>query len=153
MDVIATSRGYYGRQLREEGDRFALTKEDWEDKKKRPSWVRQATAKDHDENAEPGADVLATGVVTVPDGWEKLTAAERKALAKSISGDNAPTAKEADATISAYLAEHGTEKNFEPFDDAPEPVRVKNEINDQTGGTQPDWVAPGGKGKPKPVAD
>lgn len=30
-----------------------------------------------------------------------------------------------------------------PFSDAPEPVRVQNEVNAATGGTQPDWVAPG----------
>lgn len=32
----------------------------------------------------------------------------------------------------------------EPFADAPQPVRVQNEVNDATGGTQPDWVAPVG---------
>ncbi|WP_292131535.1 hypothetical protein, partial [Mesorhizobium sp.] len=31
-----------------------------------------------------------------------------------------------------------------PFEDAPAPVRVKNEINDATGGTQPDWLPPSG---------
>lgn len=35
----------------------------------------------------------------------------------------------------------------EPFGDAPEPVRVENEVNAVTGGTQPDWVAP------QPVTD
>ena len=29
-----------------------------------------------------------------------------------------------------------------PFIEAPEPVRVENEINAATGATQPDWVAP-----------
>lgn len=28
----------------------------------------------------------------------------------------------------------------EPFADAPEPIRVQNEVNDITGATQPDWV-------------
>ncbi|QND53463.1 hypothetical protein HB779_17390 [Phyllobacterium sp. 628] len=35
----------------------------------------------------------------------------------------------------------------EPFGDAPEPIRVTNEINAATGGTEPDWIAP------QPVAD
>lgn len=35
----------------------------------------------------------------------------------------------------------------EPFGDAPEPIRVENEANAATGGTQPDWVAP------QPVTD
>lgn len=30
-----------------------------------------------------------------------------------------------------------------PFADAPEPVRVKSEINDALGSTQPDWIEPG----------
>lgn len=30
----------------------------------------------------------------------------------------------------------------EPFIEPPQPVRVENEINAATGGTQPDWVAP-----------
>lgn len=30
-----------------------------------------------------------------------------------------------------------------PFADAPEPIRVQNEVNAATGATQPDWVAPG----------
>lgn len=37
-----------------------------------------------------------------------------------------------------------------PFEDAPAPVHVKNEINDALGSTQPDWIAPGA---PVAVAD
>ena len=40
----------------------------------------------------------------------------------------------------------------EPFADAPEPIRVENEINAATGGTEPDWIAPGGE-TPVPADD
>ena len=93
------------------------------------------------------------GKVDVPADWHSMPAAERKALAKAISGDAVPNAKEADAVISAYVEASAPA----PFDDAPEPqtvkpVRAKSEINDALGATQPDWVAPGGDA-PKPVAD
>lgn len=41
----------------------------------------------------------------------------------------------------------------EPFGDAPAPIRVKNEINDATGGTEPDWIAPQGGDTPVPADD
>lgn len=40
-------------------------------------------------------------------------------------------------------AETVTAPTAAPFADAPEPVRVVNEVNAATGETQPDWIAPG----------
>lgn len=50
-------------------------------------------------------------------------------------------------------AETVTAPTAEPFGDAPEPIRVKNEINEATGGTEPDWIAPPGGDTPVPAED
>lgn len=151
-EVIAERRGYFGHVLREVGDRFIIPDDVWKDEKRRPTWVRAATKKDAPADAEQPAGEGGGGPadVDVPADWHTLPAADRKALAKAIGGETVPNAKEADAVISAYLDSKA--KDGESFEDAPPPVRVSNEINDATGGTQPDWVAPS-SGGPKPVAD
>lgn len=96
--VIAVSRGYYGRMIRDIGDVFDVPDEIMADARLRPSWVEivgKATA-------EPAA-------------------AEPEKPAKAKPG---PKAKPA------------------PFADAPEPVRVQNEINTALGTAEPDWVMP-----------
>jgi hypothetical protein len=41
-------------------------------------------------------------------------------------------------------AKPGPKAKPAPFADAPEPVRVQNEINNALGTAEPDWVAPAG---------
>jgi hypothetical protein len=86
--VVATSRGYYGRVLREPGDIF--------DAEGEASWWTPYKA-----SAEPVAD------------------ADKPAKAKP-----------------------GPKPKPAPFADAPEPVRVQNEINTALGTAEPDWVMP-----------
>jgi hypothetical protein len=99
--VVAVSRGYYGRMIRDIGDVFDVPDEIMADEGLRPSWVEIVGKV----SAEPAA------------------AAEPEKPAKAKPG---PKAKPA------------------PFADAPEPVRVQNEINNALGTAEPDWVAPAG---------
>lgn len=69
--------------------------------------------------------------------WVRLAKA-----ADAVAAD-APAAKaDAPAAKRKARAETVTAPVAAPFQDAPEPVRVVNEINEATGATQPDWVAP-----------
>lgn len=149
-DVIARSKGYFGGEIREVGDRFVVPDDLWNDDKRRPKWCAPAAfggKGDHDGDGKIGGSKPAqsAGPVVVPPDWRSGSAADRKALAKLISGAAVPTATEADAIIEAYVAEQAPK----PFGDAPapetvEPVRAKSEINDALGTTQPDWVMPSG---------
>ena len=110
--VVATQRGFYGRQLREAGDIF-----DVPDGAK-ASWWKPVDAPlfggkgDHDGDGQPGG--------SLPGDASTARRGRGRPRAETVT---APTA--------------------EPFGDAPEPVRVENEINAATGATQPDWIAPG----------
>lgn len=105
-NVVAKSRGYFAKVLREPGEVFSVPDDIMDDPKMRPSWVKSLD-RSYD--------------VTAADAPEPAkTQGKRKAKAETVT---APVA--------------------EPFADAPEPVRVVNEVNDATGGTQPDWLAPG----------
>jgi hypothetical protein len=146
-NVIANARGFFGGVIREEGERFVIPDELWKDEKRRPSWVRLAKAAPAPE-PEAGDEGKPAGKVDVPADWQNLHAAEMKALAKAISGENAPNKAEAEKIVAAYVEANAPE----PFSDAPAPVHVKNEINAALGSTQPDWVDPGSSA-PKPVAD
>lgn len=161
--VVAKERGYFGGEIREPGARFVIPDDLWEDKARRPKWAKLDPGHafggkgDHDGNGEVGGSKSKAsdpagdkaGVV-IPADWQNKSAAERKALAKAITGQNVPNATEADKIISAYVE---TSKP-EPFGDAPEPETVKpgNGLQAALGGVQPDWVAPGSDA-PKPVAD
>ena len=79
-------------------------------------------------------------VFHVPDGetstWWTLIDGPGSASAETVVEDPAPAADE---------PVKRTRKKAEapaPFAEAPEPVRVSNEINDATGATEPDWMAP-----------
>lgn len=162
--VVAKERGYFGGEIREPGARFFVPDDLWQDKARRPKWAKLDPAHafggkgDHDGDgsvggskpkppSEPAGD--KAGVV-IPADWQNKSAAERRALAKAITGQNVPNATEADKIISAYVE---TTKP-EVFGDAPEPetVRPGNGLQDALGGVQPDWVAPD-PDTPKPVAD
>ena len=110
--VIATQRGYFDRTLREPGDLFSVPDDIMEDPNRRPSWVEPVSDSQVEDSRAEGLEPDAlAGDAAKPRGG-------RKARAETVT---APTAA--------------------PFADAPEPVRVSNEINTATGGTQPDWIA------------
>jgi hypothetical protein len=132
-NVIAKARGYLGGILREAGEVFGIDDELWADEKRRPKWCTEVGAQDApDEGDGDGPE----GGETEGDGDGLDDAVGRKPKGK---GGRKPKPE----TVSVPQSE--------PFADAPPPVRVKNEINDATGGTQPDWIAP--SGAPKAVAD
>lgn len=170
VKVIATSRGYFGGEIRDPGTAsasFNLPDEIWKDEKRRPSWVKLDPSKafggkgDHDGDgsvggSKPQADSAAgeaspsasAGPVVPPD-WANLKPAERKALAAAISGSPVKNAAEADKLITEYV--EGTKPA--PFGDAPEPETIKGEGNGVAkalGSVEPDWLPPGG-GEPSQV--
>ena len=128
VKVIANERGYFGSELRNAGASFDIPDEVWDDKKTRPKWVRFAAFNgkgDHDGDGRTGGSKPSEDA---PEGKGKGKG--KKGKAETV---DAPTA--------------------EPFGDAHAPIRVKNEINDATGGTEPDWIAPAGGDTPVPADD
>lgn len=155
VKVVATARGYIGLILRDPGNVF-----DWPDGLKLGSWVKPAAfggKGDHDGDGNTGGSLPSAPAgerpnVSVPADWHSGSAADRKALAKSITGENVPNAKEADAIIEAFLVASGPE----PFGDAPAPEAVAskgNGLQEALGSTQPDWIAPGGSDAPVMAED
>ncbi|SDL07439.1 hypothetical protein SAMN05428953_12656 [Mesorhizobium muleiense] len=112
-NVIAKVRGYFGNVLREPGDRFVIDDEIMDDPKRRPKWVNEASA-------SPAPEAVETAEGEATDDKPKKGKGKGKGKPETVS---APSAK--------------------PFEDAPAPIHVKNEINDALGSTQPDWIAPG----------
>ncbi|RVD42871.1 hypothetical protein EN742_06545 [Mesorhizobium sp. M4A.F.Ca.ET.020.02.1.1] len=121
--VVAVSRGYLDSVLREPGEVFHIADELWADEKRRPRWCREVGAEDA--QAEDGEGGEGDG------GKPEVDADKPKGKGKGGKGKNKPVTAQA--------------PEADPFADAPAPVRVKNEINDATGGTQPDWLPPSGK--------
>ncbi len=152
--VIATEKGYFAGVVRDIGEKFTVPDDIWNDKATRPSWVVMQPFNGKGDldgdgkvgGSKPQAESKAVAVV-VPEGWAKLPAEGRKALAKTIGGEDVANAKEADAIIAAYVASQVVEA--EPFADAPEP-QTMTEAQKASGEIEPDWVAPGGA---KAVAD
>lgn len=113
-DVVATQKGYFGGQIREENDPFYVPDEIWNDEKRRPSWAKLDPAKafggkgDHDDDGKVGG----AKHTEKPSG-----------RAKGKKGE----------TVEAPAAE--------PFTDAPEPMTLAQATKD-IGGVEPDWVAP-----------
>lgn len=134
-NVVAKVRGYFGSVLREPGDRFHIDDEIMDDPKRRPKWVEAASAA-----ASPDVVDNADGESVGGEGEGEPKTAKGKGRAKVAPPKAGRKAKP--ETIQAPEAQ--------PFGDAPAPVRVKNEINDALGSTQPDWIAPGA---PVAVAD
>lgn len=132
-DVIATARGYFGGVLREEWEPFSIADAVLNDPKLRPSWVRRLKG---ETAAAPADDAGAL---------DKLTVKELRDLAKD-RGIKLSAGVTAKADIIAAI-EAGTQDDDDalaaPFDDAPAPVTVQNDLNDAHGATQPDWIAPG----------
>lgn len=161
MEVVAKERGYFGGVIREQGERFMIDDEIMNDKTRRPSWVRSAhgAAKVVGDDPPPVVSQFSsTDGVVVPEGWEKLGAKDKKALADAINAaigndqGKVANAKEADEVITAYLG--GVAKSA-PFSDAPAPVTAQgNGVQEALASTQPtpDWIAPAGE-TPVPADD
>ncbi|WP_045834469.1 hypothetical protein [Hyphomicrobium sp. 99] len=152
--VVAKVRGYFGGEIREPGSIFDVP----DDLKNPPKWTRPYSfggKGDHDGDGKTGgskpAEVTAdqskpAGPVVVPADWRDGKAADRKALAKAITGENVANATEADRIIAAYVEASESERG--PFADAPAPVTVTgNGVAEAIGGVQPDWIAPGSTGE------
>lgn len=122
--VIAKMRGYIDLVLREAGEVFHVDDELWADEKRRPKWCKEVSAEDAQAEAEAGEGEGGEG-----DGNDADDAKPAKGKGKGGRKSKPETVKAPEA---------------KPFEDAPAPVRVKNEINDATGGTQPDWLPPSG---------
>lgn len=126
VEVRASTAGYVGGELRPAGARFM-----WPAGVPLGSWVKPVAfggKGDHD------GDGLTGGAAPADDDGDD---AAKKGKGKKGKGKA--------ETVDAPTAE--------PFADAPAPVRVKNEINDATGGTEPDWIAPQGGDTPVPADD
>ncbi|WP_421930042.1 Rho termination factor N-terminal domain-containing protein [Nitratireductor rhodophyticola] len=144
VNVVATTRGYFGGEVRDIGERFSIPKSIMDDKKRRPSWVVEAggAAAEPQEPESNGGDGLAG--MKVP---ELRDYAEQHGI---DLGDAKRKAEIIEAIEKAQAGgDGGDDDQIEPFGDAPkpqtaEPVRATNEVNDALGATQPDWVAPAG---------
>lgn len=141
--VVAKARGYFGGLIREAGETF-----DWPNDLPAPKWTRPFAfggKGDHDGDgktggSKPAEHTLPAGPVVVPADWKSGKAADRKALAKAITGEVVTNAADADRVIEKYVETTAPE----PFSDAPAPEVAKdNGITEALGGVQPDWVAPG----------
>lgn len=131
VKVIANERGFFGGELRDAGAPFDVPDEIWDDKKTRPKWVRLAAfggKGDHDGDGRTGGTKPADD--EGDDAGKKGKGKKGKGKAETV---DAPTA--------------------EPFGDAPAPERVANEVNEATGATEPDWIAPPGGDTPVPADD
>lgn len=154
-DVVALTKGYFGGRIIEPGESFHVPDDVWSDEKRRPSWAKLDPSKafggkgDHDGDgkvggSKPAPSTHAGETVTIPPDWQNKNAAERKALAKAISGQNVPNAAEADKVITAYVEANKPA----PFADAPAPETAEPQGNGVAAilGTAPDWLAPGSQG-------
>lgn len=147
VKVVAKVRGYHGGLIREPGEVFDIP-----EGHKLPKWVRNHAGAGKVEGEASGPKpaekpvetskppvVDPAGAIVVPADWKGMKASDRKALAKSITGQNSPNVQEADRVIEAYVE---TTKPA-PFEDAPSPETVTGSaVMDALGGVQPDWVAP-----------
>lgn len=140
VNVVATTRGYFGGEVRDIGERFSVPKSIMDDKKRRPSWVVEADGA----VAEPQEPEGNGG-----DGLAGMKVTELRDFAEQHGIDLGDAKKKADIIDAIETAQAGGGEEIEPFANAPkpqtvEPVRATNEVNDALGATQPDWVAPAG---------
>lgn len=147
VQVIANERGYFDGELRDIGAAFAVPDELWHDEERRPRWVSLS------DRAVSGARIVrpkggeTDGAAEIPDDWQSLSVAARKALAKAISGQPAPNVREADLVIAeeAERRKSGTLADDEPEAAAGDNALARvsgNGIQEALGVQQPDWVAP-----------
>ena len=116
VKVRALTKGYAGLILREVGDVF-----DWPEDTPVGKWVKPVAfggKGDHDGDGLTGGSKPQEPAGDDDDDAKGKVKRGRKGKAETVQTETA-----------------------EPFADPP-PVRVSNEINDATGGTQPDWLPP-----------
>lgn len=135
FEVTAIANGYYGQKVRVPGEKFGINaavdfSENWmvsDD----PKLKAKSTG-----NADTGIETRRVnlggtdGVVgaDVPKPGQKLSAADRVAAAKALTGrDDITTAKEADAILAAHAAggsdndDRSRDQAIDPGDNAPAP--------------------------------
>jgi hypothetical protein len=160
VKLVATHKAYALGRIIEAGETFGYPDALWNDPERRPSWAKLAAfggKGDHDGDGKVGGSVPAkpaapkADAVVVPADWQNGSAAERKELARLISGERVPNKDAADVIIAAYVEAN----KAAPFADAPAPEVIEpgkgNGLQEALGATRPDWVAP--DGTPQPVAD
>ena len=156
VKVVANERGYFGGIVREIGAEFSVPDDLWQDKSKRPKWVSLDPRSvfggkgDHDGNGSVGGSKPSApaGPVEIPESWQEMTAAERKILAKAISGQAVANSKDAAAVIEAEVERRQPAASQEP----PAPTPAGSGLQEALGGADPDWVLPNSQA-PQPVAD
>lgn len=136
FEVTAIANGYYGNKIRVPGEKFGINKaEDFSE-----NWMASDDPKLRNKSkaeAPEGADTRRVNTggtdgvvgVDVPKAGAKLSAAERVAAAKALTGrDDITTAKEADAILAAAAATGGSDNDdrsrdlaSNPGDNAAEP--------------------------------
>ena len=136
VEVRATTAGYVGGALRASGDRFM-----WPAGIPLGSWVAPVAfggKGDHD------GDGLTGGSKPSDEGKKlsDLTVPELRDLAEKRKVDLTGLTKKGDIVKALEGGNVTSQPTAEPFGDAPAPIRVDNEINNITGGTEPDWIAP-----------
>lgn len=143
VQVIANERGYFDGELRDIGAAFSLPDELWNDKERRPRWVSLS------DRAVSGARIVrpkggeTDGTAEIPDDWQSLSVAARKALAKAISGQPAPNVREADLVIADEAERRKLGALPEVVaEDGAQNVSGGNGIQEALGVQLPDWVAP-----------
>ena len=144
VQVIANERGYFDGELRDIGAAFSLPDALWNDEERRPRWVRLS------ERTASAARIVrpkggeTDGAAEIPDDWQSLSVAARKALAKAISGEPAPNVREADLVIAGEAGRRkvGALADVVAEDDALGRVSGGNGIQEALGAQQPDWLAP-----------
>ncbi|MFS8147983.1 hypothetical protein [Rhizobium sp. BR 249] len=141
VKVIANERGYFDGELRDIGAAFVVPDELWNDEERRPKWASLAP------QGAGGARIVrpksgeGAGAAEIPEDWQSLTAAERKALARAISGEPAPNARDADGVIAAEIERRAGEVGS--GEDASSRMSG-NGIQEALGLQQPDWVMSAG---------
>ena len=129
-EVVATARGYYGGILRDPGESFNANG--------KASWFVPVGAAAANPVSAPAAPVIE-------DGLSDMTVRDLRDMAReqgiTLSGGVSSKTSIIDAIRAGQSARSPTDAapTAAPFADAPEPVRVQNEVNDLTGATLPDW--------------
>lgn len=143
VQVIANEKGYFDGELREIGAAFSVPDELWHDEERRPRWVSLS------DRAIGGARIVrpkggeTDGVAEIPDDWQSLSVAARKALAKAISGEPAPNVRDADLVIADEVERRKPAAFVDAATGDNALARVSgNGIQEALGVQQPDWVAP-----------
>lgn len=151
VKVVATTKGYFGGVIRDYGDSFNVPDEVWNDKKRRPKWVKLDPAAafggkgDHDGDGSVGGSKPADKTDEGTD-FDKMKVPELRAFAEENGIDLGEATKKADiiAILKGENVGNTTDApTGEAFGDNGEPENVQgNGVQEALGGPAPDWVAP-----------